>query len=217
MSKLSGGLFSSPSGHNNGLVFGKGRTKDGKKTTVRELVKPSNPRTTAQTNQRNRFTAALQIVKSLGRAVYQIAWNSGVGDLPGFHSMQSRFTDALSNQGQSLSPPESTTLGVRHFPATFAAAAGTDVINVTWSTETGDVGASDDKAIVLAIEASDTGPDWDRITILDESATRTDGLVDIPSTGVAAGDYVVGLYFQGVGTSIPSGQEFSEANFLLIS
>lgn len=217
MARLEAGIFSSPSGHNNGLVFGKGRTRDGKKTTVRELVKPTNPRTNAQQAQRGRFSAALQIVQSIGRSIWQLDWNSAVQSLPGFHSLMSRFTDALSEIGDTLSAPESTTLGARHFPDTFTAAASTDQIDVTWSTELGDIGADNDQAVIIAVEVADTGPDWDRVVIIDESNTRVDGSATLSITGVSSGDYAVGLYFRGVESSVPSDEIRSAAEFLINS
>lgn len=217
MARLEAGIFSSPSGHNNGLVFGKGRTRDGKKTTVRELVKPTNPRTNAQQEQRGRFSAALQIVKGIGRGIWQLDWNSAVESLPGFHSLMSRFTDALSVDGTSLSAPEDTTLGVRHFPDTFSAAAGTDQIDVTWSTEDGDIGAASDTAVVIAVATTGSGPDWDRDVIINETEDRAGGSVALTATGVASGDYVVGLYFRATGSSIPSDEIRSAAEFLVIS
>ena len=214
MAKLSGGIFSSPSGNNNGLVFGKGRTKDGKKTTVRELVKPSNPRTNAQQAQRARFTAALFAVRAIGRDIYQIDWNNGIGSLPGFHTLMSRLTDALSSDGTSLEAPEATPLGSRHFPNTFTAEVGTDQIDVSWSTENGDLGAADDDVVVIAIEASASSPDWEREVIIDESQTRTDGSATLTATGVAAGDFVVGMYLKSDEVGLPSGGVRSPAEWV---
>lgn len=215
MAKLTAGIFSEASGHNNGLVFGKARTRDGKKTTVRQLVKPSNPNTNAQQSQRGRFSAALQIVKSIGRSIYSIDWQNAVDNLPGFQSLMSIMTNALSDTGASLSAPASATLGSRHFPDTFAAAASTDQIDVTWSTELGEIGAADDDAVVIAVEVTDAGPDWDRIVILDQSAIRSEGSATISHTGVATGDFAVGLYFKSSTSGLPSDQIRSEANWLV--
>ena len=217
MARLEGGLFSSPSGHNNGLVFGKGRTRDGKKTTVRELVKPSDPRTNAQLAQRDRFSAALQIVRDIGRAIYQLDWNNSVGSLPGFHSLMSIITDALDMDGQTLSSPDSVTLGIRHFPDSFSASAGTDVIDVTWSTEVGEIGAATDTAKIIAVEVNGSGPDWNRAVILDTSATRDDGSASLPATGVATGDFVVGLYFTADEIGVPSEELRSSAEWVDIT
>lgn len=196
MARLEAGIFSSPSGHNNGLVFGKGRTRNGKKTTVRELVRPANPRTNAQTAQRNRFTAALQILQAIGRSIYRFDWNNAVGDLPGYHSFLSRLIDALSMNGSELSPVAETTLGARHFPETFTATAGTDEIEVSWSAELGEVGAANDEAVIIAVEADDQSGTFSRDVIVQETATREDEGTTIPATGVAAGDYIVMLYFR---------------------
>lgn len=217
MARLAGGIFSSPSGHNNGLVFGKGRTRDGKKTTVRELVKPSNPNTMAQQAQRSRFSAALQVVKELGRPIYQFDWNNAVDELPGFHSLMSRIIDATEDQGAVITAPAATSLGSRHFPETFTASAGTDEIEVTWSTETGDIGDATDIAKIVAIQSEDSGPEFDRTVIVDTDATRTDGSATLPATGVSAGDFIVGLWFEGTGIGIPSGQVYSAAEFVTLT
>lgn len=217
MARLTGGIFSSPSGHNNGLVFGKGRTRDGKKTTVRELVKPSNPNTVAQQAQRSRFSAALQVVQELGRSIYQFDWNNAVNELPGFHSLMSRLIDATTDQGDVITPPEATSLGSRHFPDTFSASAGTDQIEVSWSVEVGDIGDPTDIAKIIAIQASDVGPEYDRSVIIDTSTTRTDGSASLSAPGVASGDFVIGLWFEGTSVGIPSGQVYSTAKFTTLT
>lgn len=216
MARLEGGIFSRPSGHNNGLVFGKGRTRDGKKTTVRELVKPSNPNTVAQQAQRSRFSAALQVVREMGRTIYAFDWNNAVDELPGFHSLMSRLIDATTDQGDLITPPADTTLGSRHFPEVFTAVAGTDEIEVTWSTETGDIGNATDIAKIVAIQAADMGPEYDREVIVDTDATRTDGSATLTATGVSTGDFIVGLWFEGTEIGIPSNQVYSTAKFVTI-
>lgn len=217
MGRLEGGIFSTISGNNNGLVFGKARTRDGKKTTVRQKVNPSNPRTTAQVNQRNRFTAALQIVQALGRSIWTIAWSNVIGGLPGFQALMSRFTDALSEEGTTLSAVAATTLGNLSFPSSFSASAGTDQINVSWNTTPGDPGDASDIATVIAVEATDAGPDFSRTVIVDQSAIRSDGSVALPSTGIAAGDFIVGLYFEDGTGLLPSEQKFSSAQWTTLA
>lgn len=217
MGRLEAGIFSTISGNNNGLVFGKARTRDGKKTTVRQKVNPSNPRTTAQVNQRNRFTAALQIVQALGRSVWTIAWSNVIGGLAGFQALMSRFTDALSEDGTTLLPPADTTLGTLNFPVTFSAVAGVDVMDVTWSTQTGDTGDPSDIATVIAVEVTDAGPDFSRTVIIDQSAIRSDGSIALPLTGVAAGDFIIGLYFEDGTGLLPSAQKFSSAQWTTLA
>lgn len=217
MGRLEAGIFSTISGNNNGLVFGKARTRDGKKTTVRQKVNPSNPRTTAQVNQRNRFTAALQIVQALGRSVWTIAWSNVIGGLAGFQALMSRFTDALSEDGTTLLPPADTTLGTLNFPVIFSAVAGVDVMDITWSTGTGDTGDPSDIATVIAVEVTDAGPDFSRTVIIDQSAIRSDGSVALPLTGVAAGDFIIGLYFEDGTGLLPSAQKFSSAQWTTLA
>jgi len=217
MAKLEAGIFSAPSGNNNGLVFGKARTKNGKKTTVREKVIPSNPNTTGQQNQRSRFTFALRIVKAIGRNIWEFAWDSAVGGLAGFQSLMSLFTNALSSTGGTLSPPQSVSLGARHFPDSLSASAGTDEIDVTWSTEVGDIGASDDEVTLIAVAVDPDSGETTRTVLTDQSTTRTDGSATISFTGVATGDFVVGMYLKGVSVGIPSGEVYSQAEWVTIS
>lgn len=217
MGRLEAGIFSTISGNNNGLVFGKARTRDGKKTTVRQKVNPANPRTEGQVNQRNRFTAALQIVQLLGRNIWAIAWSNVIGGLAGFQALMSRFTDALSADGTTLSAVAATTLGNLSFPSSFSASAGVDQIDVSWDITPGDPGDASDIATVIAVEVTDAGPDFFRTVIIDQSAIRSDGSVALPSAGVAAGDFIVGLYFED-GTGLePSVSKYSEARWLVIA
>jgi hypothetical protein len=214
MSKLLGGIFSRPSGQTSGLVFGAGRTSRGKKVTVRELVIPANPRSNAQVTQRNRFTFALGIVKAIGENVYSYDWNRAVKQLPGFQSLMSVMTLALTSGDGTLDTPPSTTLGARHFPSTFAAVAGVDQIDVSWSSESGDLGAATDKAVIIAVATDPVTGETTREVLIDQSTTRADGAAVISSTGVAAGDFQVGLYFTSEEVGIPANDKKSEAQWV---
>lgn len=213
MARLEGGIFSQPSGNNHGLVFGKARTRGGKKTTVRELVKPSDPQTIAQIAQRSRLSAALLIVQGIGQSVYRFDWNNAVGSLPGFHSLMSRFTDALDETGEDLNPPAATTLGNRHFPEEFSVEIVEDDLVVTWSTETGEIGADDDGVVIIAVQADNPSPEASR-TVEIANALREDGTATLAIEAVAPQDVVVGLYFKSTQTGIPSESKLSSARWM---
>lgn len=82
MSRLAGGLFSTPSGHNNGLIFGAARTPDGKKVTAREYVKPANPNTQAQQKQRTKFSYAVEVAKQMVPETVNDGWDRAVNNYP---------------------------------------------------------------------------------------------------------------------------------------
>lgn len=207
MSRLLGGPFSRASGKVAGLVFSSARGADKKAQTVREHVIPTNPRTTAQVNQRNRINYSAQIVRAIGRGIYQFDMNRAVKQLAGFPSLMNIISLAMDNSTGTLETPRSISLGVRHFPNSFTADAGTNEIVIDWSAEAGAVGSADDEATVIAIaKDADTG-EFTRPVLIDQSAIRSDGgvtLADAVLTGVAAGDYQVGLYFKNTGSNIPS-------------
>lgn len=214
MSKLLGGLFSRPSGKTSGIVFGAGRTIRGKQVTSREYVIPTDPRTNAQIEQRSKMPFSTAIIQAIGRSIYQFDWNRAVNNLPGFQSLSSLFMRFVDFTTGILNTPSAVSLGARHFPDTWAAAAGTDEINVTWSTENGDIGAPDDTAIVIAVATNPSPGEVTRPVIVDESAIRSDGLVDLASTGVAAGDFQVLLYFRSEESGVPTNDKRSSARWL---
>lgn len=217
MSKLLGGIFSRPSGQTSGLVFGAGRTSRGKQVTVRELVIPANPNTSAQKTQRSRFTFALEIVKAIGASVYAFDWNRAVKQLPGFQSLMSIMTLAVDGDSGALSTPGSTTLGARHFPNDFTASAGTGEILVTWSDEDGDLGAAADKAVVIAIATDPDSGGTSRAVAVNQSQTRADTGASLAAPDAATGAYQVGLYFTSEEVGVPSNDLKSEVQWLEIS
>lgn len=214
MSKLLGGLFSRPSGKTSGIVFGAGRTIRGKQVTSREYVIPTDPRTNAQLEQRSKMPFSTSIIQSIGRSIYQFDWNRAVNNLPGFQSLSSLFMRFIDFTTGILNTPSAVSLGARHFPDTWAAAAGTDQIDVTWSTENGDIGSADDTAIVIAVATNPDSGEVTRSVVVDDTNIRSDGAATIPATGVAAGDYQVLLYFRSEESGVPTNDKRSSARWL---
>jgi hypothetical protein len=200
MSRVTGGIYSKPSGKTAGIVWGAARTRTGKVATARQLVPPSNPNSPAQQTQRGKFAEALFIVRSFGASIYQEAWNRSIGQLPGFQSMQSSFLNALTADLSFYAMP-SINLGLNHLPNTVSAVL-TDATHlaVNWSTELSGIATSADKAQILLIpslSAFRREPDAivHSITALRSAGTATIVHSDLP------GDYTVVVYFLGVGTA----------------
>lgn len=213
MSKLLGGLFSRPSGKASGLVFGSGRTSRGKQVTAREYVIPTDPKTNAQQEQRGKMPFSTAIIQAIGRSIYQFDWNRAINNLPGFQSLSSLFMRNIAHTSGELSTPGETSLGARHFPDTFSAEDDTTDIDVSWSTENGDVGADDDIAVVVAVATDPESESVEREVIVDTSTTRTDGGVTLTGAGTAPGDMQVMLYFKAAGSGIPANDRKSSAKW----
>jgi hypothetical protein len=214
MSKLLGGLFSRPSGKASGLVFGAGRTKRGKQVTAREYTIPTDPKTNAQLAQRSKMPYVTQIIQGFGRAIYQFDWNRAVKNLPGFQSLSSVLMPGMAANGQYEFAPPSTTLGTRHFPDTYAAVDADPDVTLNWSTETGDIGAADDEAIILMFDPSAQAAPEDRAVAVNTGAVRSDGTVTISNAIAAGAGGIYGLYFKAAGSGIPSRDKLSECQWI---
>lgn len=213
MARLEAGIFSVPSGHNNGLIFGKARTPDGKKTTVREYVKPTNPRTTLQVEQRTKFQYAVALAKQMTPELNQLGWDRAVNDLPNFQSWVSIAVQNVSEATGKLSIFPGISLGNLHFPDTFSVSNSTDELDLSWSTELGSRGDGSDIAHVVAFTKSPAGDNNIYDVKFDNSKTRTDGSLDMSYTGSSSGDQVVCLWFESLDPELTSRQKFSEALF----
>lgn len=198
MSKLDGGIFSNPSGKTAGIVFGAARTRQGKKVTARQLVSPSNPRTTAQQQQRGKFGDSLKIVRFLGADIYQNDFNRAISQLPGFQSMMSIYMNAMDSS-KTLSEPPAVNLGTLHLPETISIHKGTTTsVAISYSLELGDNGTTDDTVVAFAVDVSSAG----RATLIggmsyeadirDSESTSIDNLTDSHT-------YLVGFYLRGAG------------------
>jgi hypothetical protein len=200
MAVLEGGIFSRPRGKTGGLVFGAARTRTGKLVTSRLLVPPSNPNTVAQQTQRGKFQEALAIVRNLGATIYQDDWNRAISQLPGFQSLMSIFLDA-QDSSKVISAPPTVNLGTLHYPDTgpTLSDAGSQIVEVDFSTELGSNGTVSDIAVALAVALDPAATPQARVVASVYDRTRNDPAAEI-DVG-AAGDYLVGLYFRGAGTA----------------
>ena len=201
MAVLEGGIFSKPRGKTGGLVFGAARTRTGKKVTARQLVPPSNPNTAAQQIQRNKFSAAQDIVRGIGTSIYQGDFNRAISQLPGYQSMMSIYINSLNDALVVTAIPD-INLGTLHLPDSVSLAAGAaGEIVITYSTENGSNGTSADLVVAFAVPIVDADRATDQPVISIGAATRTDGTLTL--TGLKASTaYSVGFYLRGQGTAL---------------
>jgi len=138
-----------------GVVFSEARDRTGKINTVRQKVRPSNPRSPAQVIQRQKLEDSVAIVRALGASAYRSDWDRSIGQLAGFQSFTSVLVRAMSD-AFLLSEPPSVSLGVLPLFAALAAAAGDTAgeIDFTWTAATTDPGAATDQLNVAAIPAA---------------------------------------------------------------
>lgn len=202
MATLENGIMGRVKGKIGGIVFSSARGKEGKLNTARSFVKPANPQTTDQTTQRTFFSAAVEIVRRIGSAIYTDDWNRANGQNAGFQSLVSVILGARTD-GTNFAAPAEVNLGTLHSPATITLANGASSgqLKVTWSTETGDNGTSADDAIIICYPKNKDGSA--DATRSEAVSTRTAGATGITFSGLVAGeDHVVGLYFRGAGTAV---------------
>lgn len=217
MSKLLGGPFSRASGKAAGLVFSAARSGMKKKQTLREYVIPANPNTNAQVKQRTKLNQASQVVQGIGREIYQFDFNRAVKQYAGFPSLMSIFAKAIDTGTGSLSEPGGMALGVRSFPSTFEASAGTDEITVTWDTDLGSIASNSDEVVIMAVAKELDGDGPGRTVVVNTSATREDGtatLDDSDLAGVSAGDYWIGMYLKNSDSGVPSRDRKSKLSWI---
>lgn len=200
--KVQGGLHGRPAGSVAGVTYSSARTRLGKVVTAREKVSPANPRTAAQIIQRNKFSLTLFSTRHLTATLWQNDFNRAIGELPGFHSMQSIILNAtLANL--NLDPPPDTPLGNLHFPATFTLSVGagaSGTIDIDWSTELGLNGTVDDLLVAFGMkQVANVGNERPSITFISISK-RSDASLTIDLDDVDQ-SYIVGSYFRGAGTA----------------
>lgn len=201
MARLEGGIFSRPRGKTGGLVFGAARTREGKVVTSRLLVNPSNPNTTEQQTQRNKFKESLAIVRAIGASIYQDDFNRSISQLPGFQSMMSIFMNAMDSS-YDLSEPSTVNLGnlsIEDDTFNFGSSGG-GILSATYGPDNGDNGTSADVVVLTGIDVSKGATPNARKVFSDVSYTRAD-------EGSSVGGFTVGsdvllmAYMRGAGNA----------------
>ena len=200
MSRITGGIFSKPSGKTGGIVFGAARTRQGKVATARELVSPSNPNTPAQQTQRGKFKSSLDLIRRFGAGVYQVAWNRSIGQLPGFQSMVSVVLNQMA-ANKDITLVTEINLGTLHFPDSFVfASPDTGELQVDYTTELGANGTAADIVSFLIFAKTDANRELVAGVVVNKVFTRTDVTAII--TNLIVGEtYEIYAYMQGVGTA----------------
>lgn len=201
MAKITGGILGRPAGKTAGIVFGAARSRTGKVVTARERVIPSNPQTTAQTVQRNKFLDALYVARHWTATMWQEDFNRAIGQLPGFHSVMSILLNNIDGSYDFSAPPD-TPLGNLHFPATFTVAQGaaSDTLDVSWSTEHGLNGTDAD---VMRYAYTRVGRDGSDVhpSVFNGSADSRSGTPLAIDCGEAAQPYMVAVWLIGAGAA----------------
>lgn len=201
MSRLTGGIFSKPSGQTAGVVFGQARTRQGKVVTARQLVIPSNPNTAPQQTQRSKFSSTKDIVRSSTSAFYQNPFNRSVAQLPGFQSLMSIFLNAME-QDFELSAPPQTNLGSLDAPQSLSAVAlnGVTSIQINFSSLTPLKGSAGDTIHAIVIPKSQLGRDnYQPAFVSTAVVTRSALTLSILTGALVTGDvWLVGVFAKGV-------------------
>ena len=220
MSKVTGGIYGKPAGKTGGVVWGRARARAEKIATAREYVIPTDPQTEDQLEQRSKFQASALIMSNLGASTWQGAWNRTLGELPGWHSMQSWLLNGLIKPATAWTLPDAMpakSLGPALMPSDFAVAAGgaSEEIDVTWSGDiVGDHAAADDKLYAILL-AKDDPTDTGEQQISQWATARS--AESLTFTGLVPGDdYNVFAWFRheepdGNYTYSPVGQGYATA------
>lgn len=180
-----GGIFSKQAGKVSGVVFQKARTRYGKKSAVRELVIPANPRSYMQTINRMLHAQVTEAVKQIGRENYRTEWNNAVRGLAGYQSLIHLLKRGYDVMEHSTGPPyyrqipynDFKELGDLHFPEEVSSSPpGRMEMIVNWSTETGETGSGTDRAVVVLLPFAISPVEEPRAFItVNTSAVRSDG------------------------------------------
>lgn len=199
MAQIIGGILGNVKGKTSGVVFSMARSRTGKVNTVRQFVTPSNPNTAGQQTQRTYFTAAQGSIKLWGPDMYQTDFNRAVQQLPGFQSLMSIIMSNIKPAG-GFDAPGDVPLGDLHFPDTLTIAMGgaQGEIDVTWSTENGSNGTSND-LVKCAIYCQDSG-EYNKASAKISGLTRADGAAGWTFTGLTPSSwYNVLVWIVGAG------------------
>ena len=199
MAIIRGGIFGTVSGKAGDEVFSFARAREGKVNTVRRYVIPKNPRTAAQTIQRNKFLMSQEITRRLGSDVYADDWNRAIGQLPGYQSMMSIFLGAAVD-ADTMGVPADTNLGTLPITTSFAVdpASADGQITITWSTTVPDGGTAADEVKIFVVE-QDPGSDGQHQCLSKLSGlTRSTGTTTL--TGCVSGaSYTCCAWMVGAG------------------
>lgn len=213
MSKVEGGILGKVKGRIGDVVFSEARGKDGKENTVRQFTKPSNPQTSAQTTQRDKFSKTVESARQTGSGLWQTDWNRAVGELPGFQSYVSHIVQAYTDS-DTLGVPSDLDLGdlLELDVSGSSKGSSSGEIDVSWNNTTASNGDGTDDVQVFAILKTATTADKVDAVYTADAAVRSDGTVTI--SGLQAGTtYIVGVYANG-GSGTPGEGDHTKVEFV---
>jgi hypothetical protein len=201
MSRLTGGIFSKPSGQTAGVVFGQARTRQGKVVTARQLVVPTNPNTAGQQAQRGIFSYAKDIVRATTSGWYESAFNRAVSQLPGFQSMMSIMMRTIDSAGVVTAPSQTNLGSLDVLNVTSIVADASDGhVAIEFTNATPLKGSAGDLvyAVVIPKTAAKRAIQGNALTQLGVS-TRDDTPIEITVPSIVAGDhFIVGIFVKGI-------------------
>lgn len=195
MAKVDGGLHGNPKGSVGGITYSEARGREGKVTTARQKVSPSNPQTGAQQDQRNAFRHAQNLIQDLGQEIYSNDFNRAVGDLPGFQALQSVMTDVTDQDGL-VSVPDTINIGSLDglVNPSLTVSETTPNVSLSYDADTGELGTAQDEVVAAAFKASLESDDSRLVAKSVAQTTRDSGPVDM-DLGIAAGDEVIVMHY----------------------
>ncbi len=196
MAKIEGGLHGKPKGSVANITYSEARGRNGKITTARQKVDPANPQTSAQQDQRNKFTEAQNLVQRIGADIYQGDFNRAVSDLPGFQSLQKIFLDNIDASGVVSVPADINLGSLDHLPnLSMTLATSSPHISLSYDSGTGDLGTTSDVIVASAFKASLEGDGTRGYVESVGTKTRSDSPITLDMSEITSGDTVISMVY----------------------
>lgn len=204
MSKIEGGILGTVKGKIGNIVFSEARGREQKINTVREFVKPTNPQTSAQTTQRNKFDSVVRAARLHGSSLWDTLFNRAVGNLPGFQSFVSHHLNYMVSDYEFELPADLNT-GSLDYPDSFSAAtgAGSGEVDLTWSTEIEAGGSADDQCNLYGMTKSNASVDAIQVFAETNFAQRDAGSYTWTAPGGGV-EVLLGMYLNKNGEDVYS-------------
>lgn len=188
MSKLTGGLFSRPSGKNSGLVFASARTSRGKQATARGYTIPSQPNSPGQLLTKQKMAGVAFVYNQLPEQMRLHDLKNFPGAVSGYVALSKMFMPIVNYPPVNQLQRRIVDLGSLHLPRAANAYREPFENEFTprWSTELEGNASPDDTISFFDVSwSSAIMTPSDLVTVAGiDVATRSDGGVDLPVTGL---------------------------------
>lgn len=223
MAKFNGNIFNRALGSIGGQTFSQAAYRGGKLQTGRQRVAPTNPRTPAQVQQRNRIGFVSHLLRQVPTQARAEVWRGITTRLPLFQRFQMYLIDGMklvvNNWALGDSYPRVPGNGL-HFPNSWSlSSTASRKITIAWSTETGENGDAADVANLLILHKRDLTP----ITGIapafeDSSAHRSDGSITIDLSGKphSNGHTLVFLHFVTSPSNLPPSPSMAQSKSVIV-